>query len=186
MAIRSMASHAFSRSLSVLASLEGERGGDKEEGRGEGRYRCNHLCIISHFSTSSLYLVLHSSNSFWFISANIFKALYISPRIVLQEGVIGGVSQGCGLYKEHVLVPVLLGVLEERGEDNGEQGLGIVPHQTHDVIVAPIVQSSLCYLCGREGCGQTPPTRPVKPVISPGSGEMRCSVLSCGTLPASL
>ena len=124
MARRSMASHAFSRSLRVLASLEGKRGGGErgrerrgerrgerrreeereegeeerkeEEGReerrgrreeGEGRREIEVQSGMHYhyFSTSCLYFVLHSSNNFWFISANIFKALYISPRIVLQE-----------------------------------------------------------------------------------------------------
>ncbi len=39
-----------------------------------------------------------------------------------------------------------LGVFEERGEDDGEEVLGVVADETHDVVVAPVVQSSLCHL----------------------------------------
>lgn len=39
-----------------------------------------------------------------------------------------------------------LGVLEQCGEDDGEQHLGVVADEAHDVVVAPVVQCSLCHL----------------------------------------
>ena len=40
----------------------------------------------THDARSSLYFVLHSSNSIGFMSVKILRALYISPWIVLDEG----------------------------------------------------------------------------------------------------
>ena len=40
---------------------------------------------IAYDSNSFLYFVLHSSNSFWFISMKILTALYIRPWIVLGK-----------------------------------------------------------------------------------------------------
>lgn len=45
--------------------------------------QCLRLCV-TYFRRSSLYLALSSSNSFWFMSMNSFKALYTSPWIVLH------------------------------------------------------------------------------------------------------
>ncbi len=37
-------------------------------------------------------------------------------------------------------------MLEQSGEDDGEEVLGVVADETHDVVVAPVVQGPLCNL----------------------------------------
>ena len=55
-----------------------------------------------------------------------------------------------------LLVPVALGVLVEGGEHDGEDLSGVVADQTHDVLVIPVIQSSLCHL----NTQQSPSTPP--------------------------
>ena len=42
------------------------------------------------------------------------------------------------------------GVAEERREDDGEESLTVVADQTHDIVVAPVIQSSLRNLWTQE------------------------------------
>ena len=35
---------------------------------------------------------------------------------------------------------------EEGREDDGEESLTVVTHKTHDIVVTPVVQCSLCHL----------------------------------------
>ena len=45
-----------------------------------------------------------------------------------------------------LLVPVALGVLVEGRKHDGEDLGSVVTDQTHDVLVVPVIQSSLCHL----------------------------------------
>jgi len=61
------------------------------------------------------------------------------------------------------LVPVGLGVLVECRDDDGKELLAVVPNQTHYVVIAPVVECTLCNL-DQEGWEADDGTR--------GSGQM--------------
>ena len=48
------------------------------------------------------------------------------------------------------LVPVSLGVPEEGREDDRKQNLTVIADETHYVIIAPIIERSLCHLTWRK------------------------------------
>lgn len=60
-------------------------------------------------------------------------------------------------YPSHLLVPVALRVPVERGEHDGEDSGSIVTYQAHDVLIVPVIESTLCHLVGtggaQQGCG---------------------------------
>ena len=47
------------------------------------------------------------------------------------------------VYSPNSLVPVGLGVLVECRDDDGKEALAVVPNQTHDVVIAPVVECTL-------------------------------------------
>lgn len=60
------------------------------------------------------------------------------------------------------LVPVGLGITVQGWEHDGQDLGGVVADQAHDVLIVPVVQSSLCHLTAQEvlacegGCIQQP------------------------------
>lgn len=48
------------------------------------------------------------------------------------------------------LVPVGLGITVQRREHDGQDLGGVVADQAHDVLIVPVVQSSLCHLTAQE------------------------------------
>ena len=49
-------------------------------------------------------------------------------------------------FKRYSRVPVLFGDPVEAGEHDGQDDAGVLLDQTHDVLVVPVVESSLCNL----------------------------------------
>lgn len=48
------------------------------------------------------------------------------------------------------LVPVGLGITVQRWKHDGQDLGGVVADQAHDVLIVPVVQSSLCHLTAQE------------------------------------
>lgn len=49
-----------------------------------------------------------------------------------------------------LLVPVALGVPVECREHDGEDSGSIVTYQAHDVLIVPVIESTLCHLVGTD------------------------------------
>lgn len=117
--------------------------------------------FMSYLLFSALNCWVQSSNNFWFISMKSFRALQINPWIVLQthKDYHGSLDLRTWYHRNpssdretvasqcvDSLVPVGLGVAVEGWEHDGQDLSSVVTDQAHDVLIVPVVQSSLCHL----------------------------------------